>query len=278
MTQSLAELIERRFGLESRLGPAPPGTEALATVLGRRSCRRYLARPVPDALLEVLLACAQSAPSKSDLQQYAIIVVKDPESRAAIAGLTASMPWIAQAPVFLMFCADTRRNRRITEWRGHEFANDNLDGFVNATVDAALAMGSLIGAAEAVGLGSCPISLVRNRIDEVSTLLALPDAVYPLAGLCVGYPASAGTVSMRLPPAVVVHSDRYDDSRLAAEIDAYDRRRHARQPIPPEKQRHADRYGVLDRCTWSDNVARQLSRPERANFRDFLNRHGFRLA
>jgi nitroreductase/FMN reductase [NAD(P)H] len=278
MTQALAKLIERRYGLETRLDLASPVPPALATMLGRRSCRRYLAQPVPEALLEVLLACAQSAPSKSDLQQYAIIVVKDPDIRAAIAGLTASMPWIADAPVFLMFCADMRRNRRITELRGHAFANDNLDSFVNATADAALAMGGFVAAAEAAGLGCCPISLVRNHIEAVSTLLALPDGVYPLAGLCAGYPASTGQVSMRLPPGVVVHTDRYDDSRLAAEIDAYDRRRHARRPIPPEKQRHTDHYGVLDRCHWSDNVARQLSRPERANFKNFLNRHGFGLA
>jgi len=278
MTHELARLIERRFGRKSDLEPEVSASAALITMLGRRSCRHYVARPVPEALLAVLLAGAQSAPSKSDLQQYAIIVVKDPGSRAAIQALTASMPWIAEAPVFLMFCADMRRARRITELRGHDFANDNMDGFVNATVDAALAMGGFIAAAEAVGLGCCPISLVRNHIDEVSTLLALPDRVYPVAGLCAGYPASAGQVSMRLPPGVVVHTDRYDDGRLAAEIDAYDRRRHARQPIPPEKQRHSDRYGVLDRCYWSDNVARQLSRPERAHFKEFLKRRGFGLA
>jgi nitroreductase/FMN reductase [NAD(P)H] len=276
--QTLNQLIEERFGLPTQCGAELPATGPLAALLGRRTCRRYRSEPVPDDLLAVLLAGAQSAPSKSDLQQYAIIVLRDPETRTAIADLMPSMPWVAEAPVFLLFCADARRARRIAAMRGHGFANDNLDSFVNATIDAALAMGACIFAAEASGLGCCPISVVRNHIDAVTELVGLPDGAYPIAGLCVGYPADAGRMSMRLPPSVVVHHDRYDDGRLEAEIEAYDRRRHARQPIAPDKQHHTDRYGVAERCGWSENVARQLSLPERPGFRRFLERHGFALA
>ena len=94
--------------------------------------------------------------------------------------------------------------------------------------------------------------------------------MFPVAGLSAGWPAEAGTVSLRLPPALVLHRDRYDDSGLEAELTAYDARAHVRQPIPQEKQRHSDRYGVREVCSWSENVARQLSLPERAGFRDFL--------
>ena len=65
---------------------------------------------------------------------------------------------------------------------------------------------------------------------------------------------------------------------LADEIDAYDRRRHERQPIAPNKQRNVDLYGAAPFCGWSENAARQLSQPERAGFRDFLKGHGFDLA
>ena len=82
---------------------------------------------------------------------------------------------------------------------------------------------------------------------------------------------------MRLPPAIVVHRDRYDDSSLESEVDAYDRRRHEIYAIPAQNQRHTDKYGVLDFCGWSENVTRQLSLPERAGFKAFLNKHGFRL-
>ena len=77
--------------------------------------------------------------------------------------------------------------------------------------------------------------------------LELPPAVFPVAGLCVGYPSQAGWISMRLPTAVTVHTDRYDDSDLSQELERYDRRREARHATPRESQRFADqaRYGVV---------------------------------
>ena len=174
-------------------------TETLAAILGRATCRRYRPDQVPDDLLRTLFASAQSAPSKSDLQQYSIVQVTRPEARRAIADLVPSMPWVAAAPTFLVFCPDLYRSRRITELRGYRYGNDSLDSFANATADAALAMAFFITAAEAVGLGCCPISVIRNHIEAVSDLLGLPDGVYPLAGLCVGHPETPGHVSMRLP-------------------------------------------------------------------------------
>jgi nitroreductase/FMN reductase [NAD(P)H] len=94
----------------------------------------------------------------------------------------------------------------------------------------------------------------------------------------VGFPAARSAVSLRLPPAVVVHRDRYDDAGLEPALRDYDRRRCERQPIPPEKQKNAQVYGTTPRGTWSDQVSRQLSLPERAGFRDFLRGHGFELA
>ncbi|MCC7274534.1 MAG: nitroreductase family protein, partial [Alphaproteobacteria bacterium] len=251
---------------------------ALARILGRRTIRRYRDAPVPDGLLTLLLACAQSAPSKSDLQQCSILVVKDEAKRATIAGWLPGQPWVGQAPVFLVFLADMRRARRLGEIHGKPNENDNVDGFLNATVDAALAMQTFALAADAAGLGCCCISMIRDHIEAATPLLGLPPGVFPIAGLCVGWPEGPGRMSMRLPPEAVVHVDRYDDSALPGTVDAYDRRRHARAPIAASGQRAVERWGTAEFCGWSDNVARQLSLPERAGFRAFLARHGVALA
>ena len=153
---TISELYKNRFGLNKEIGKDMESDDTVGAILHRRSLRRYKDEPVPQELLEVLLACAQSAPAKSDLQQYSIVVVEDPKAREVIGG------WEGAAPVFLMFCADSRRLRRLAEIRGHEFENDNVDTFMNACIDAALAMQSFIIAAESVGLGCCPISQVRN--------------------------------------------------------------------------------------------------------------------
>ena len=273
----LAQLWDARFGEALPEGLPDTVPSALARILGRRTMRRLKPDPVPDGLLSVLLACAQSAPAKSDLQQYSILVVKDAARRAAIASWLPAQPWVAEAPVFLVFLGDMRRGRRLGDLRGKPNANDNVDSFMNAAVDAALAMETFLLASEAAGLGCCCISMVRNRIDDLAALLELPGGVFPIAGFCLGWPAAEGRVSMRLPPAAVVHVDRYDDSRLPELMETYDRRRHARAPVAPASQRQVERYGTAEYCPWSENVARQLSVPERAGFRDFLARHAIRL-
>ncbi len=272
MMKKISQLIEERFGIKTEVGAEMCNEGTVADILSRRTQRKYEDKPIDDELLEVLLACAQSAPSKSDLQQYSIIVVKDPDAREVIGG------WEGKAPVFLVFCADMRRNQRISGWRGHGYENNNIDSFINATIDSALSMQSLILAAESIGLGCCPISAIRDRMITMCELLDLPPGVYPICGLCIGWPLSEGYVSLRLPPSTIIHQDRYKDTDLAAEIEDYDKRRHERHAIPPEKQRHTDKYGVLECCSWSENVARQLSLPERSEFKDFLNNHGFDLA
>jgi nitroreductase len=277
MARSVAELIEERFGLPSEDARDAPAEGALATLLGHRTHRRFKPDPVPDGLLRTLLACALSTPSKSDLQQVAIVLVKNPAKRRAIAALIPSMPWIGTAPEFMVFCGDGRRIRRICAMRGKPFANDHLEGFMNCAADAAMTLQSFIVAADAVGLGCCPISVVRNHDEAVSELLALPEAVFPFAGLCLGWPAQAGHVSLRLPPAVRVHVDRYDDAALEVEVEAYDRRRDARHAIPASEQRMTARYGPASFYGWSEDKARQVSEPERSGFGAFLRRRGFSL-
>jgi nitroreductase len=275
LTQRIQAALQERFGAAPDIDTALPGLDEIARSAGHRSHRRFDGRPVPPALLRLLFACAYSAPSKSDLQQADIVHVADRARVKAIADGIPDMPWIADAPVFLVFCGNNRRIRQIGEWRGKPFVNDHLDHFMNAAVDAGLVMMNFIRAAEAVGLGACPISAVRNRCEAVSALLGLPDQVFPVAGLCVGYPAEPGRISPRLPLDVTVHTDRYDETGVKEKIDAYDRRRHALMPY--RRQRHADRYAKADFYGWSEDKARQYSVPEREDFGAYVRKIGFSL-
>jgi FMN reductase [NAD(P)H] len=272
---ALERALAERFGTGFAADPALPGLDELARMASHRTHRRYSSRAVEPALLRLLFACALSAPSKSDLQQADIVHVTDRAKVQAIADGIPDMPWIADAPVFLIFLANHRRLRLLSEWRGKQFANDHLDHFLNAAVDAALVMMSFIRGAEAAGLGACPVSHVRNRSPELARMLELPDWVFPVAGLCVGYPAAPGMISPRLPLEVTVHVDRYDETGLRENIDAYDRRRHATQPY--RKQRHPERHGSADFYGWSEDKARQYAVPERADFGAFIRSRRFNL-
>jgi FMN reductase [NAD(P)H] len=269
------ELLQARFGISL---PGVEVPDAIAALIDRQVTRRYTEQDVPDSLLDALLAAAQSAPAKSDLQQYSVIVMRNRARIKQIADWIGTMDWIASAPVFLVWCGDMRRGQRLCALHGMPHANNNLDTFLNTAVDCALAMGQLMVAADAVGLGTCPISYVRSHIERVSPLLGLPDGVYPVAGLTVGWPVFRRPVSMRLPPSVVVHRERYSDSALADDIAQYDARRHARDPVAPGSQKNNDIYPPRDGVCWSENVARQLSVPERFGFAAYLKTKGFDLA
>lgn len=265
------DLIHARYGSVPFDPPEslPPG---LAALLDRRVTRRYRPEAVPDALLDTILAAAQSAPSKSDLQQYSIVVTRDAAKIARVADWIGTMPWIKDAPVFLLFCGDMRRGQRICAAQGRAHANNTMDTFLNTAVDAALAMGMAIAAADAAGLGTCPISYVRSHIEKVGPLFALPEGVYPVAGLTLGWPEARNGPTPRLPPSAVVHRERYDDAGLDGALAAYDALRPRQRPRYPEVHGPAP-----EGCTWSENTARQLAVPERFGFRTWLRLRGFAL-
>jgi FMN reductase [NAD(P)H] len=268
-------LLRARFGVDLPDAEVP---DAIAGLIDRRVTRRYTEQDIPDPLLDALLAAAQSAPAKSDLQQFSVVVMRDRPRIKQIADWIGTMDWIAAAPVFLVWCGDMRRGQRLCAMHGMPHANNNMDTFLNTAVDCALAMGAFMAAADAAGLGTCPISYVRSHIERVSPLLGLPAGVYPVAGLTVGWPVFRRPVSMRLPPSVVVHRERYDDSGLEPEIAAYDERRRARDPVPAGGLKNNDVYPPRDGVGWSENSARQLSVPERFGFSTYLKTKGFDLA
>jgi FMN reductase [NAD(P)H] len=272
---SCSDAIARRFGDSGPSEETAEDNEFIRRVLARKTVRRYSERQPADKLLDLLVACALSASAKSDFQQASILRVRDQEKRAAIGQLFPAMPWIGIAPVFFVFLGDARRLQRIGQMRGTPVKNGTLEGFFNASIDATLAMQTMILCAESAGLGVCPISVLRNQVDKVAAVLGLPDLVFPVAGLCLGYPQGDGHVSLRLPRKVTTHSDRYDDSALEAGIDDYDRRRHALHAIPKEQQRSNAEFGEATFYGWSEDKARQAASAEGAAFPPYLRAHGF---
>jgi len=273
--ERIKRAVAERYGSQLVVSEDWPGLDELTRMAEHRSHRKFEGRPVEAALLQLLFACAFSAPSKSDLQQADIVRVAERARIKAIADGIPDMPWIANAPVFLVFCGNNRRIRQIGEWRGKPFANEHLDHFMNAAVDAGIVMTSFIRAAEAVGLGCCPISAVRNQPEATSRLLDLPAGVFPVAGLCVGYPAEEGRITPRLSLQVTVHTDRYDEAGLKEKIEAYDRRRDT--ALPYRRQRNPERFGRAAFYGWSEDKARQYAVPEREDFGAFIRSQGFSL-
>ena len=271
--KAIIDALQARFGEALAVDESLPGLDELARIAGRRVQRRYLDKAVDPELLRLICACALSAPSKSDLQQADIVILEKPE-QLAIADLIQDQPFIRSAPAFLVFLANGRRLPEISKMRGKPFPNDHLDQFFNAAVDTGIVLATFLRAADAVGLGTCPISVIRDHSAKVSEMLKLPQRVIPVAGLCVGWPSEKGHISPRLSLSSTLHQGHYDEGDLAANIEAYDRRRAA---IHPYKPRDPARWGEVPFYGWSEDKARQYGVPQRADFGAFVRKKGFKL-
>jgi FMN reductase [NAD(P)H] len=273
----LKKLLIERYGKFSSKNIKQKIPKNVCQIISRGSIRKFTKKKVSDEILESLIATAQSAPTKSNLQQYSILIVSDKKNKKKIAELLKETRWALEAPVFLLFLADIRRNQLITEYKGYEYKNNNMDHFMNAVIDSALSMQSLIIAAESWGLGICPISMVRNHLEEIKLICELPKGVFPIAGLSVGWPAEKKRVSPRLSKNLIFHKNKYSDEKIIEELKKYDELFFKKNPIPVSKQRHVDKYGPAEKGTWSENISRQLSIPERINFSNWLKNNGFDL-
>jgi nitroreductase len=252
----IAAAAKRRFGETFELPAGLPNLDALAALNERSVCRRYRPDPVPEALVQLLCATALAAPTKSDLQQATIVRLADPAKRAAVCSLLPGSPWLARAPELLVFCADGWRLRRLFARKGAEFPNEHLDAFFNAAVDAGIALSAFVSAAELAGLGTCPISQIRDHVARIDELLGLPDWVVPVAGLALGYPEAKEPMSARLSLSATVHIDRYDTAAVERELNAYDARRGK---------------------NWTGDKVKQYSKVMRADFGAHVGRKQFRL-
>jgi nitroreductase len=241
--------------------------EVLDLLKAHRSIRKFTAQPVPDAVIEEIVRCGQAAATSSNIQTTTVIQVRDPAARARIAELAGGQSYVADAGAFLVFCADLNRARLACAMQGTAFEGGMTERFVSATVDVALSAQNCAVAAESLGLGICYIGGVRNDPQAVSELLELPELVYPVFGMCLGYPAQAPEVKPRLPLSVVLKQDRYQDPDSLEGIKQYDRELRAY---------YQTRTGGRKDSSWSEEVKGWAAKA-RPHLRAFLTGRGFTM-
>ncbi|WP_375230529.1 nitroreductase family protein [Roseobacter sp. S98] len=255
----LSDLLKQRFGNAPNVPEGLQNNPLLNAMAGRAACRRFTPDVPSATVLQTLAAVALAAPSKSDLQQRDILIVEDPARTDQLRNLLSAQEWIADVPCFVVFLADNRRQRQIQSWHHEGFPNDHLDAFFNASLDAGIALNAFMTAAQAAGLGCCPISTIRNHMNAVRDLFDLPDHVFPVAGMAVGYPVDPARISPRLSLEATVHSDQYRNTSRA-DIEEYDNRRRAGREETP----------------WSLAKARMYAKAQRGDFGRFIRNIGFR--
>lgn len=192
--------------------------EVLCQLHDRKSVRAYEDRPVEPEIKRAVLEAAIQAPTAGNMALYTILDITDPEKKAALAKSCDDQPFIAQAPMVLIFCADYRRWYDVFCRYVEDVRKPDMGDLFLAEADALIAAQNAVVAAQSLGLGSCYIGDITENYEYHKRLLKLPKYVVPAAMLCFGYP----TVQQRNRPKpprhpveALVHENGYDLDKAA---------------------------------------------------------------
>ena len=187
--------------------------EVLRQLHERKSVRAFEDRPVEPEVKRAVLEAAIQAPSAGNMALYTILDITDPEIKEALAKSCDNQPFIARAPMVLIFCADYRRWYDLFCKYVDEVRRPDMGDLFLAQADALIAAQNAVVAAHSLGLGSCYIGDITERYEYHRELLKLPQYVVPAAMLCFGYPTRQQLQRPkppRHPVEALVHENGYD--------------------------------------------------------------------
>ncbi len=249
----------------------------LDVIHAHRSIRAYKSDPVPDELVETIVAAGQRASTSSNMQLTTAIAVKDVAKRAQLAELCGDQEQIRQAPIFIAWCADRYRLDLACAQQGYTQNTDYLETFLVAAVDVGIFMQTATIAAEALGLGICYIGAIRNNPRQVIELLGLPKHLFPISGMVLGWPDAEPILRPRLGLNAVLHWEQYDTGKLDAELQAYDQVMAATGIYGGRQVQNADGQIEMENYGWLEHSARRLSTASRQPLRQVVEEQGFGL-
>ena len=166
--------------------------QTIQEIRARKSVRVYEDRPVPPEVKRAILDAAIQAPTAGNMTLYTILDITDPAIKAALAKSCDDQPFIATAPLVLIFCADYRRWYDVFSRYEEEVRSPGMGDLFLAQADTLIAAQNAVVAAESLGLGSCYIGDVVEHFEYHQQLLKLPRYVVPAAMVCFGYPTEIG--------------------------------------------------------------------------------------
>ena len=164
-----------------------PITDSLKS---RKSVRAFEDKPIPEDIKQEILRCAAQAPTAGNQQLYTILDITDQALKDKLAVTCDSQPFIAKAPLVLIFCADAQKWHDAYIEAGCGPRAPRAGDLMLAVCDAAIAAQNAVTAAESLGIGSCYIGDIMEQCETHRELLGLPAFVFPALMLVFGYPTA----------------------------------------------------------------------------------------
>ncbi|MCD8031951.1 MAG: NADPH-dependent oxidoreductase [Bacteroides sp.] len=202
------------------------------SVKERRTVRKYLQKDISEDLLNDLLETSCRTATVGNMQVYSIVVTRDAGMKEKLAPAHFNQPMVKQASVVLTFCTDFHRFSQWCRERNAEPGYDNLLSFLNAATDALLVAQTFCTLAEEAGLGTCYLGTAIYNPQQIIDVLGLPELVFPVITVTLGYPDEHPAQVDRLPLEAVVHTEHYH----SFSPEDIDRLYHTKESLPENKQ------------------------------------------
>ena len=192
--------------------------EVIRQLHERKSVRVYEDRAIEDEVKTAILEAAIQAPSAGNMALYTILDITDPEMKRKLSVSCDNQPFIATAPMVLIFCADYRRWYDVFCAHVEEVRKPGMGDLFLAQADTLIAAQNAVVAAHSFGIGSCYIGDITENYEYHRELLGLPQYVVPAAMVCFGYPTQQ-QLSRPKPPrhavSALVHENGYSMEKAA---------------------------------------------------------------
>ena len=241
--------------------------EVIKQLHDRKSVRVYEERAIEPEVKQAILEAAIQAPSAGNMALYTILDITDPEMKAKLAVSCDNQPFIATAPMVLIFCADYRRWYDVFCDHVEEVRKPDMGDLFLAEADTLIAAQNAVVAAHSFGLGSCYIGDITENYEFHKELLNLPQYVVPAAMLCIGYP-TAQQMSRPKPPrhavSDLVHENGYSMEKSHAMA------RMLSQQQDKEGEELTDWLNRFCKRKWNSEFSREMSRSCTEMVKDWL--------
>jgi len=231
-----------------QIPPSLQDNEALATVLNRRSARRFVQKDIPEDVFAAILEAGRLAPSTVNLQTWSFALFTADSWKQ-----TFGQPIPFRALRAIIILADTHRVRTAFD----AFPKSPLVEHTVAVMNASLAAMNMTMAAEALGVASVMLSETgRSGLLDAAHLkekLALPERVVPIMTIVFGYPRSGRPpMPPKLPLEAISFEGAYRETNPAvmqnwlAQMKAGYKASHPRSSLEAQLQHYASKIGQAE--------------------------------
>lgn len=246
-------------------------SQVVDLLLKHRSIRKYEDKKVPDDIVETIVRAGQQAAFA--YQAYSVLLSRKKEKHHF------------HAPLYFVICIDFHKIGKIMETKNWKVIMNDLSFMLLGMQDAAYMAQNMVIAAESLGLGTCYIGSVPYYADKIAERLKLPQKVFPLVGLTVGYPAENPPTRPRYPLEFVLFENEYPEldedaiNKAKKEMDDgylsqdYYRKLNAKLGLIGNKEETYD----YDTYSWTEHISRKLGQwePSTNKLLEQLEKRGF---